>query len=370
MITHPTLPDLTEQHLQIVPIERAETIPSRWYTDPRFHEIDREYVFARTWQNVGHVGQAQNAGDFFVATVAQNPIIVVRGKDGELRAFYNVCRHRGGPLATKDGNAKALQCQYHGWTYLLDGSLRGVPKFDRTELFDKKDFGLVPVAVDIWEGLIFVNLAKEPAPLQTIFAGITERIAPIKLSTKKFYRRLTYEVNCNWKVYVDNYLEGYHVPYVHPELCSLLDYQNYATETFEYYSLQHSPFSSHDNVYNALSDNGGAGEAFYYCVFPNFMLNIVPGRLQSNIVVPLAHNRTRVIFDYYYEDTAPRAQKQIDDDIECSDRIQREDMEICEHVQAGLESKAYDRGRFSVDCEQGVYHFQTLIKEAYRQALH
>jgi choline monooxygenase len=365
MIDAAALPDLTEQSLQSVPIERAETIPSGWYTDPRFHELDKEFIFARTWQGVGHLGRVQNSGDYFVATVADNPIIVVRGKEGELRAFYNVCRHRGGPLATQDGNAKALQCQYHGWTYLLDGSLRGVPEFDRVELFDRKDYGLIPVRLDCWEGLVFVNLADKPLPLDTIFDGIAERIAPIKLSAMKFHRRINYEANCNWKIYVDNYLEGYHVPYVHPELCTYLDYQNYGTETHRYYSLQHSPFSDKENPYGATG-----GEAFYYFVFPNFMLNIVPGRLQSNIVVPLAHNRTRVIFDYYYEDmTSPNVPKTIEEDMEFSDRVQHEDMEICEHVQKGLESKAYDRGRFSVEREQGVYHFQTLIKEAYRQAM-
>jgi len=193
------LPDLNEEALQITPIERSETIPSRWYTDSKFHEVDNEFIFARSWQNVGHVGQVQNAGDFFIATVAQNPIIVVRDKDGELRAFYNVCCHRGGPLATRNGRANALQCQYHGWTYLLDGSLRGVPRFDRAELFDKKDYGLISVAVDIWEGLVFVYLAKEHLSLQKIFEGIAERISPIKLSAMKFHRRLTYEVNCKGK---------------------------------------------------------------------------------------------------------------------------------------------------------------------------
>jgi len=363
MINPTAVPDLAEEFLKSVPIERAETIPSTWYTDPRFHEIDRDYIFARTWQNVGQVGQVQNPGEVLVASVAENPIIVVRGKDGVLRGFYNVCKHRGGPLATKDCSVKVLQCQYHGWTYLLDGSLRGVPEFDRVELFDKKNYGLVPIHVEVWEGMVFVNLAENPRPLQSIFEGICERIAPIQLSTKRFYQRINYEVNCNWKVYVDNYLEGYHLPYVHPELCTLLDYQNYVTETYKYYSLQYSPFTGNDNLYT-----DGSGQAFYYFVFPNFMLNILPGRLQTNIIVPLAHNRTLTIFDYYYDDVeSPGAQKMIEADIAYSDRIQREDIEICEHVQRGLASKAYHRGRFSVKCEQGVYHFQQLLKNLYRR---
>jgi choline monooxygenase len=378
-----TLPDFTDETLRTDPIERSETIPSTWYTDPRFHDIDREYIFAQTWQNVGHLGQVKNPGEVLVATVAENPIIVVRGKDGVLRAFYNVCKHRGGPLATKDCTVKVLQCHYHGWTYLLDGSLRGVPEFDRVELFDKKDYGLVPIHVEVWEGMVFVNLSENPQPLQSMFEGIVERISPIKLAAKKFCRRINYEVNCNWKVYVDNYLEGYHLPYVHPELCNLLDYQNYVTETFRYYSLQYSPFTGKDNLYTGGTPlhtkmeadsvpplkamEAERGEAFYYFVFPNFMLNILPGRLQTNIIVPLAHDRTLTIFDYYYDDIdSPGAQKMIEEDIAYSDRIQKEDMEICEHVQHGLASKAYYRGRFSVKCEQGVYHFQQLLKEAYK----
>ncbi len=358
------LPDFSEGYLHTPPIERAETIPSSWYTDSRFFEFDNDAIFARTWQYVGWLAKVKNPGDYFVAEVAGNPILVVRGQDEKLRAFYNVCRHRGGPIAIEDGCAKALQCKYHGWTYLLDGSLRGVPEFDRVELFDKKDYGLIPVNLEVCEGLLFVNLSAKPQPLSEFFSGIVERIAPINLSSKKFSQRIVYELNCNWKVYVDNYLEGYHLPYVHPELCNLLDYLNYVTETYRYYSLQYSPFTEKDNLYQSAS-----GEAFYYFVFPNFMLNILPGRLQTNLIVPLTHNRTKVIFDYFYDDVgSPAAKKIIADDIEYSDRVQKEDMEICEHVQKGLQSRAYDRGRFSVKCEQGVYHFQTLLKEFYRIA--
>ncbi|MBI1807664.1 MAG: Rieske 2Fe-2S domain-containing protein [Ignavibacteria bacterium] len=350
----------------IVPIERSETIPSRLYTEPRYHDFDKQHLFPETWQYVGHVSRVQNHGDYLAGTVADNPVIIVRGKDNLLRAFFNVCRHRGGPLAIDDhGSCNALQCKYHGWTYLLDGSLRGVPQFDRVELFDRKDYGLIPVQLEIWDGLIFVNLSKRKAnspTLQSVVNGISERIAPRRLADTKFFRRINYEVRCNWKVYVDNYLEGYHLPYVHPELCTLLDYQNYITEIFEYYSLQHSPLTGTDTLYGK---DGGA--ALYYFIFPNFMLNILPGRLQTNLVVPLSHNTTRVIFDYYYDDiTSPHARKMAEEDIKYSDHVQHEDMQICEHVQQGLESMAYDKGRFSVEMERGVYHFQCLLKKAYR----
>ena len=367
MIDKSPLPDFTKKNLRVDPLERSETIPSSWYTHPSFFTVDQKDILATTWQCIGHCSRLEHPGDWFVATVAGNPVIVIRGKDNISRAFFNVCRHRGGPLAIEEsGNCNALQCKYHGWTYTLEGMLRGVPQFDRVELFDRKDFGLIPVNMETWQGLIFVKLHGSnhatDTPLRSIVNGIAERIAPIRMDGKKFFRRINYEVNCNWKVYVDNYLEGYHLPYVHPELCNLLDFQQYMTETFDYYSLQYSPFTGKDNLYGA---NNGA--AFYYFIFPNMMLNILPGRLQTNLILPIAHNKTQVIFDYYYDDiTSSEALKMIEDDIQYSDRVQKEDTEICERVQQGLESIAYDKGRFSVEMEKGVYHFQSLLKKAYQ----
>jgi phenylpropionate dioxygenase-like ring-hydroxylating dioxygenase large terminal subunit len=354
---------LSLEDLASVPLARSETIPSAWYTDPRFHALDAEAVISATWQPIGHVSQVSDAGRHVVGEVAGNPIVVVRDAEGVLRAFYNVCRHRGGPLATKDGCSKVLQCQYHGWTYRLDGSLRGVPKFNYVELFDKRDYGLIPVSVDVWQGLVFVNLDSDPPPLSRALTGVAERIAPLDLTRLRFARRVDYDVACNWKVYVDNYLEGYHIPFVHPELCKLYEFQKYKTETHDRFSVQAAPLSEEENPY---SDEGG--EALYLFVFPNFMLNILPGRLQTNLVVPMAHDRCRVIFWYYYDDVdSPEAAARIEADIEYSDRIQQEDIEICGHVQRGLGSRAYDRGRFSVEQEGGVYHFQQLLKAAYRR---
>jgi len=355
-------PPIAESDLEPAPVERAETIPSAWYTDAAFAPADREWIFARTWQGIGHASQVERPGQYFVETVAGEPLIVVRGKDNVLRAFFNVCRHRGGPLALEDGCANALQCRYHGWTYLLDGTLRGVPAMDRTELFDRKDFGLRPVRVETWEGLVFVNLDPEAAPLETYVAGIRERISPIRLGALRFSHRAVYEVRCNWKVYVDNFLEGYHVPYVHPELAKLYDYTRYVTEVFEWYSLQHSPLTG-----NNLYSRDGGGEAFYYCIFPNFMLNILPGRLQTNLVLPEGHDRCRVVFQYFHDDVeGDEAQKRIAEDVAYSDAVQQEDIEICERVQQGLGSRAYDGGRFSVKYEGGVHHFQELVRGAYR----
>ncbi|MEM1116528.1 MAG: SRPBCC family protein [Bacteroidota bacterium] len=360
-------PDLSPEALRVDPLERADTIPSSWYTDARMGPIEQEAVFRPSWQVVGHVSQVPEAGDYLCATVAGEPVIAVRNAAGDLRAFYNVCRHRGGPLALDEqGSCRMLQCKYHGWTYTLDGTLRGVPRFDRTELFDPGDFALVAVAVEVWQGLVWVCVDPEAArPLAASVDGIAERIAPQRLDALRFHRRVVYEVACDWKVYVDNYLEGYHLPLVHPELCKTLDVSAYLTETAARHSLQHSPIRQRDDgsVY-------GEGDAFYYFVFPNVMLNILPGRLQTNVVLPDGPNRCRVVFDYFYADLAsPEAERRIADDLAFSDAVQQEDIEICEHVQRGLASRGYDRGRFSVECEAGVHHFQGLLKEAFRDAL-
>ena len=359
------LPDFSDEELEITSLERSETIPSSWYTDSRFLELEKQSVFATSWQYVGHECRIQNPGDYIIASIVGNPVVVVRGNDGALRAFFNVCRHRGGPLALEDGHGMVLQCKYHGWTYTLEGHLRGVPKFDRTELFDKKDYGLVPLLLESWEGLLFVKRENDGIPLGQVMHGIRERITPLSLSTLKFFRRVDYTIHCNWKAYVDNYLEGYHVPLVHPGLNKIIDYQQYRTEVSDHYSLQHSPIADSDHSYGIQR----GGRAFYYQVFPNFMMNILPGRLQTNLVLPITHRDTQVVFEYYYEDVSDRALPALEEDTRYSDSIQQEDIEICEHVQRGLESEAYDKGRFSPEMESAVYHFQTLLKKRHRAAL-
>jgi choline monooxygenase len=347
--------------LKITSIETAETIPAAWYTSDQVWETEKTALLDPFWQYVMPAEWVNDPGDQVPVQVAGQPIVVVRDKQGELQAFYNVCRHRGGPLACKREQGSMLKCKYHGWTYRLDGMLRGVPQFQKTDLFNKEDYGLISVSVREWQGLVFVRLAEEGPSLEEMLRGMEDRIRPNDLSTKQYYKRISYDIACNWKVYVDNYLEGYHVPIVHPELAKLLDYKHYVTETEEYYSLQYSPFQEGENIY---SDD--SGEAFYYYVFPNYMLNILPGRLQMNIVEPVDVSHCRVHFDYYYDDVdSPDREKAIAEDIAYSEQIQQEDIEICEYVQRGLESDGYDKGRYSTKREQGVYHFHNLIRKQF-----
>ena len=356
--------------LEIVPVERSETIPANWYVDERVHEIERAWLFPGEWQYLGPVHKLEEAGSRVVADIAGRPVVVVRGQDEVLRAFFNVCRHRGGPLATEDGCAQSLRCRYHGWTYGLDGRLRGVPEFEGVEDFDRDRFGLVPVTVEVWEGLVFVRLgdmagerARERGSVGETFGGLSSSLPQPSMAQMTFAHRDRYPIDCNWKVYVDNFLEGYHLPFVHPELNRLLDYRHYVTELFARHSLQHAPVGGEDSPYPVAG-----GRALYYFLFPNVMLNVLPGRVQVNAVAPVSADRCEVIFDYFYDESALQGESMeaaLRRDRDYSDRVQQQDIEICQHVQRGLASGAYDRGRFSAKRETGVHHFQALLKQAY-----
>jgi choline monooxygenase len=343
--------------LRCAPLEESCALAARFYSDPSMLELERKEVFSRSWQLAARVGDLQAPGDHVVGEIAGTPVIIVRLESGELGAFHNVCRHRAGPLAIGNGRgATSLRCRYHGWTYSLAGQLRAAPEMTNARDFDVEAVRLTGVRVRQWQGLVFVALADECPDFDAVFGGIVERIAPIDLGVMTFDRRIDYEVGCNWKVYVDNFLEGYHLPHVHPGLSKVLDYRVYHTELFDWYSLQHSPLRDNDGIY-------GDGDAFYYFVFPNIMLNIVPGRLQTNRVVPLGPDRCRVEFDYYYSgDGAARSAR----DQSFSDEIQQEDIDICELVQKGLSSGGYRPGRLSPKRESGVWHFQNLLRDAYR----
>ncbi len=344
------------------PLEEASTLPGYAYADPEFHGFDLASIFARNWQLVSHAEKLKDAGDHVVAEIAGRPIILVRGDDGVLRGFFNVCKHRAGPLALTDGNARQLQCKYHGWTYKLDGQLRAAHEMQQAKDFDISCIHLDGIQVAEWEGLVFAALSAPATSLEEMLSGIRERIKPIQLAKFRYHSHMHYDVVCNWKAYVDNYLEGYHLPHVHPGLNKLLDYREYTTHTAPGYSYQHSPLDGSQGPY-------ADGDAHYYFIYPNMMLNILPGRMQTNLVVPVAADRCRVLFDYFYTDMeSPAALKMIAEDLSFSDEVQREDIGICERVQKGLASGSYKAGRLSPKRELGVHHFQELVRAAYRRA--
>lgn len=345
------------------PLDHATALPARFYADPAYVAVDRALIFDRGWQLIAHVCQLRNAGDHAIANFAGLPVIAVRGADNEIRVFHNVCRHRAGPIAQCDGlGAKALRCRYHGWTYTLEGVLRSAPEMGGAPDFVPSDIRLPQLSVRVWQGMVFACVDSAHAPdFDAFVAGIDARLGPDRgLEHYGHHHRVGYEVACNWKVYVDNYLEGYHVPHIHPGLNKLLDYRSYITETAEWYSYQFSPLESGDALY-------GAGDALYYWMWPNTMLNILPGRLQTNRIIPLGIDRCRVEFDFYYamdESEAGVARRAAD--LSFSDEVQVEDLTICEDVQRGLSSGSYVPGRLNPLRENAVHHFHELLRRLYR----
>jgi choline monooxygenase len=343
-------------------LARAHTLPARWYTAPEMHALELERIFARTWQPVGRAAQVAHAGDYFTAEVAGRPVVVVRDEGGELRAFYNVCRHRAGPVAVGCGRRKSLQCAYHGWTYKLNGALATTPEFEGVECFDRAEHALRPVQVARWGPFVFVNLDANAGSLLELLGGIPAAAARFDLDAMTYTDRREWTFDCNWKVYMDNYHEGYHLPMVHPGLFREVDYSRYETRIFPTYEQQDAPLRPKSPVKDADGPRmyDGNGEALYYGVFPNWMLNIYPDNISINVVVPVGVGRTHTLFEWYFRD--PSKNESIARSIAFSEEIQEEDIRICLAVQKGLASGAYDRGRFCVKREAAVHHFQSLVR--------
>jgi choline monooxygenase len=352
-------------------LSHATTLPARWYTDPAFLDVEKRAIFAKTWQPVGRLDMLRRPGDFITCELVGQKLVITRGQDDQLRAFYNVCQHRAGPVAAGKGNRKSLQCRYHGWTYGLDGRLLNAPEFEGVADWDKSAVCLPSVRVEAWGPFVFVNLDPDAAPLMELLAPIDDEIRRkgFQIDHMRPVERRDYYIDCNWKVYIDNYLEGYHLPIAHPGLFRELDYDQYRVDTFRYYSSQYAPIkptksgdiAGRDRRYVRTEEEA---QALYYWVFPNWMLNVYPDNLSINIILPIDHRKTLTIFEWYFEEPGtPEGWESMQQAVAFSDEIQMEDIEICVTVQQGLESNAYDKGRFSVLRENGVHHFQLLVHE-------
>jgi choline monooxygenase len=359
-------------------IECSQTLASRFYIDPAILDVEKARIFRRTWQLVGTLDHAcgevngvkrtiADPESFFTAEVADEPIVVVRDKDGTLRAFSNVCRHRAGPIASGSGCKSVLRCGYHGWTYTLDGRLIGTPDVEGVEFFDRSTMGMVPLGLETWEQFIFVNFDRDAVPLSVYLGDIPEQARGFQFAGLQFAERRDYVINCNWKVYVDNYLEGYHIPVAHPGLMREIDYAQYRTDTFRYHSQQFAPIraiKAEDAGERAYAPGSGTQEALYFWIFPNLMLNLYPDNVSTNLIVPLSQDKTLTVFEWFFHDVgSAKVQERMKKAIAFSDEVQQEDIGLCESVQRGLRSSLYDRGRYSVKRENGVHHFHMLLGE-------
>jgi phenylpropionate dioxygenase-like ring-hydroxylating dioxygenase large terminal subunit len=356
------LPNPLEIHPDIA---RAWSLPARFYSDPSVYALESDRIFARTWQVVGHRDQLAKPGDYFTTALGDEPLLLVRGADGVLRGFYNVCRHRAGPPAEGCGSRKLFRCGYHGWTYGLDGGLISATEIEGIEDFRPQDFALKPVCADEWFNLIFVNLDPNAAPLLQSLGDLPRQAERFPFGGMKLFERRTYDMKCNWKTYVDNYLEGYHLPSVHPGLNRELDFNAYTVEAYARHVRQFSPIRGAqpgDTTPRRYQEASEDLTADYFWIFPNWMLNCYPDNISLNIVLPMGTERSLAIFEWY------RPKRDLDSaaakaSVEFSDQIQIEDVAICEAVQKNLRSRSYDRGRYSVKQERGVHAFHRMYAE-------
>ena len=344
-------------------VASAATMPARWYVDPTFGPLERERIFGRTWLYVGHAEQLPGPGSFFTAEVAGEPLVVLRDEDGAVRAMSNVCRHRARTVAEGAGRCKVLQCKYHGFSYALDGRLLAAPDFEGAKDWRREDFTLPPVRLEAWGPLLFVNLdAGAPGLLAQLGEAPAEIAAQgVPFEAMRFVAERTYRVGCNWKVFVDNYQEGYHVPVAHPGLLTELDYKRYAIAPRAYTTLQHAPIRQGEGDDRRYDTSASLQEALYYWLFPTFMVNVYPDNMDVNWVVPLSPSETLVGIAWFATD--PEAFRPTFEarGLAFSEQVQHEDMAICESVQRGLGSRFYGQGRFSPKQEPAVHRFHQLV---------
>jgi choline monooxygenase len=359
------LKEIVDQYDSKLPLGQASTIPSSWYTNKDFFWHELKTVFSRSWQLAARRDQVTEPGSYVTSDIAGEPIVIVRGNDNVLRAFFNVCRHHAAAVMTEpEGKAAQLRCPYHGWTYSLEGELKGTPDFSGVCDFDRASNGLLPLEMTEWENWIFVKIDRDPAISLINFLGeeLIAQMGGLQLTDLHWFERRHYYFDCNWKVFVDNYLDGgYHVPYLHKGLDSVLDYSNYMIENGTRHCLQWSPIVSE----GAEAQTGAVRKgdrALYYWIYPNFMINWYDGVMDTNLVVPRGVDQTEVIFDFYFPDViSEHARRQNHASVEVGQRIQDEDVAICKSVQRGLNSRAYNTGRLSVRREAGEHLFHRLL---------
>lgn len=363
--TRDKLDRLVSQYNPDLTLDHAFTIPSSWYVDKDLYEVELNTVFSNTWQLAARADQLREPGQYITTDIAGEPIVVVRGQDEVLRAFFNVCRHHAAAVMTEpEGKTAQLRCPYHGWTYSLEGELKGTPDFSGVCDFNRAGSGLAKVQVAEWENWIFVKLNETSAMRLEEFltTSLTEEIRPLNLRELHWFERRHYHFDCNWKVFVDNYLDGgYHVPYLHKGLDSVLDYSNYTIENGVRHCLQWSPIVTE----GAEAQTGAVrkGErALYYWIYPNFMINWYDGVMDTNLVIPRGVDQTEVIFDFYFPDVTSEEARELNAaSVAVGQRIQDEDVAICKSVQRGLNSRAYTAGRLSVRREAGEHLFHRLL---------
>jgi choline monooxygenase len=348
-------------------IEDSNTPPYSWYTDPDFFDQEVARVFQRCWLPVGRLDQVSKPGDYFTGQIVGNPYVVVRSADdGKLYAHHNVCRHKGAIVAQQEDDSvhhcSFFQCPFHGWEYKHDGSLRKAPLLGRQEKFNYERLSLPPICVETWGPMVFLDLdgpfggKTNPRDLKADVYDLDLLLGPTKWNELKFFKRVVYELNCNWKVFVDNSLDGcYHCVYAHEQLAANLDLDQFQVQIFNRGSVQKGPTKSGDGRL-------GQGVSYSY-LYPNLFINRYGNVMDINIVEPVAVDKCRVIFDFYfdYENLQDwESRRRIREDIASTRLVQQQDIDVCESTQKGMQSMSFRHGRYSSLLEQACYAFHQL----------
>jgi len=359
----------------------SSTLPGRYYYDPAIYELEQERIFSQTWVCVGRAATISTVGSYQTASIGRESILIIRNRDDKLNAFLNVCRHRGSRLCTgSTGQLKgSIQCRYHAWTYGLDGRLIGAPNVLHDEHFERTAFGLVPVALEVWEGLIWLNLADEPAPMETqLHTPIIERFgsyapfARYDVGKLKVGKTITYEVQANWKLLLENFMECYHCGPMHPELCQLLP--AFRSGKSDYLAGDAATLA---NTAEAFTITGKASRPplpgllpedlrrYYGIVLtPNMLLNLLDDHVVIHTLWPEGPTRTRVSCDWLLDpEVMTRPDFDPMDAVEVFDIVNRQDWEVCELAQLGMTSKAYKSGGIYVPSERHIRAFADFVLE-------
>jgi choline monooxygenase len=347
-------------------ITRASTPPSRVYHDPAEFAVQRDRIFARSWLHAGDAGRVRAPGHVLPFTLLpgclDEPLLLSRDQDGELHCLSNVCTHRGALVVEGEGHVNTLRCRYHGRRFGLDGCFQFMPEFDGVHGFPSDADHLPRLPLREWGPLLFTSL-DPMIPFEEWIRPVTERVGWLPLHEFRFDAGTSrdYLMQCHWALYTENYLEEFHVPFVHgTSLAGKLDYESYRTETYEWGSLQVGAAKGGEAAFDLPDGHPDAGTriaAWYFWLFPGMMLNFYPWGLSVNVVQPLGPDRTRVSFLSYVHDASLRGTGAGGD----LHRVEMEDEEIVESVQLGVRSRLYDRGRYSPRRESGTHHFHQLL---------
>ncbi len=343
----------------------VRSLPWSWYTDPAVLQLERERIFRRSWQYVGHTGDVPAPGSFVTTSVGDVPVVLVRDREDTLHAFLNVCRHRGSLVCEGSGRRETLQCPYHAWTYGLDGRLVAAPRSGKEGL-DTDGLGLVQLRLDTWGPFLFVNPDPDAVPLGEFLEGLPERIAEagIDLDALRFLQRSESELDCNWKISAENFLECYHCPVAHPGFSAVMDVSPdaYLLETSRGRMSQHSP--PRPEPRGAYDPTGEVEQGQFHLLFPGTVVNVMPGRPNLSIgpIVPRDTERTYRVLDYFVAEDADQAW--IEESLAFDAQVGAEDRALVERVQAGVRAGFIEDGRLLPESERLIAHFQSLVVDA------